>query len=129
MSSATPGAANSAAATMGSMTTLVFNEWMTGSPDGDDWFEIFNNGPSPVDLSGLFLTDDPSVAGVMRFRIAPLSFIAPRGFALFIADGDAGAGRNHVNFNLSSEGESLRLYTTSSTLITAAYFGAQQPGV
>jgi hypothetical protein len=129
MSAPTPGAVNSPAATTGSTTTLVFNEWMTGSPDGADWFELFNSGTSPVDISGLFLTDDPSLAGVMRFRVAPLSFVAPRGFALFIADGDVSAGRNHVNFNLSSGGESLRLYTANSTLITAVYFGAQQPGV
>src|SRR4030095_14245296 len=37
--------------------------------------------------------------------------------------------RNHVTFGLSAEGESLRLYGATSNLITAAYFGAQQPGV
>jgi len=127
--SATPGAANSAQATLGAASTLVFNEWMAGSPSGEDWFELFNNGTSPIELSGMLLTDDPSLAGVARFRIAPLSFIAPRGFALFHADEDPSAGRNHVTFSLSVEGESLRLYGATSNLITAAYFGAQQPGV
>jgi len=125
----TPGAGNSAAAGLGSTSTLVFNEWMTGSPEGGDWFELFNNGTSPVDLGGLLLTDDPSLAGVSRFRIAQLSFIGARGFALFRADQDPGAGRHHVNFNLSAAGESLRLYGATSNLITAAYFGAQEPGV
>jgi hypothetical protein len=127
--SATPGAANSAQATLGVATTLVFNEWMAGSPNGEDWFELFNNGTSPVELSGMLLTDDPSLAGIARFKIAPLSFIAPRGFALFNADQNPTAGRNHVTFSLSAEGESLRLYGATSNLVTAAYFGAQQPGV
>jgi hypothetical protein len=127
--SATPGVASSTQATLGVSSTLVFNEWMAGSPSGEDWFELFNNGTSPVELSGMFLTDDPSLAGIARFRIAPLSFIAPHGFALFHADEDPGAGRNHVIFSLSVEGESLRLYGATSNLITAAYFGAQRPGV
>ncbi len=127
--SPTPGVANSAQATLGVASTLMFNEWMAGSPSGEDWFELFNNGTSPIELSGMLLTDDPSLAGVARFKIAPLSFIAPQGFALFNADENPSAGRNHVTFSLSAEGESLRLYGATSNLVTAVYFGAQQPGV
>jgi hypothetical protein len=127
--SPTPGVANSAQATLGVANTLVFNEWMAGSPDGEDWFELFQQRHVAC-RTERHVADGRSFAGrVARFKIAPLSFIAPRGFALFNADEDPGAGRNHVTFSLSAEGESLRLYGATSNLITAVYFGAQQPGV
>ena len=48
----------------------------------------------------------------------------------WIADADAGQGRNHVNFNLDAQGETLRLYASNSTtIIDSVSFGAQRPGV
>src|SRR5262249_54204829 len=74
LAAATPGATNAAAA-LGTNTALRINEWMASPVTGPDWFEIFNSANLPVDLSGLLLTDDLTVAGTNQFRIAPLSFI------------------------------------------------------
>ena len=126
----TPGAANATAATLGSATNLTFNEWMADPVGGDDWFELYNSGTQPVDLGGLILTDDPSMAGVNKHRIAQLSFVGAKGFVRFEADGNPDIAPDHVNFLLDGGGESLRLYNPGTfTVIASVYFGAQAFGV
>ncbi|HTD86544.1 MAG TPA: lamin tail domain-containing protein [Candidatus Binatia bacterium] len=126
----TPGAANAAAVTLGSTTNLTFNEWMADPIGGDDWFELYNSGTQPVDLAGLILTDDPSVAGISKHRIGQLSFIGAKGFVRFEADGNPGISPDHVNFLLDAGGESLRLYNPATFApIASVYFGAQAFGV
>lgn len=129
LSSPTPGAANSSPVTLGAVSGLRFNEWMAAPVSGDDWFELYNTNAQPVDLSGLYLTDDPSILGQIKFAVAPLSFIGGHGWAEFHADGHPSNGRNHVNFQLASTGESLRLYDTNLNLIDGIDFAVQQPGV
>ncbi len=133
LSTATPGAVNGATAVLGNDTALRINEWMPNPAQGDDWFELFNTTNRPVDLSPISLSDDPSLAGQGMFRPAPLSFIGPNGFVKWVADADAGAGRDHVNFGLDGQGESLLLYHvvngTNFTLIDTLGFGAHSNGV
>jgi hypothetical protein len=132
LGAATPGAANSTNAMLGATSVLRLNEWMADPASGPDWFEIYNATNLPVDLSGLLLTDDPSTVGLSQFRIAPRSFIGPSGFVRWIADNDPDQGRNHVNFNLDAQGESIRIYTTNAAnfvLIDAIEFGIQLLGV
>ena len=128
----TPGVANAAAAVLGANSALRLNEWMPNPAKGDDWFELFNTTNRPVDLSTISISDDPSIAGQGMFRPAPLSFIGPNGFLKWIADANAGNGRNHVNFALDGAGESLLLYAVNGatfTLIDTLGFGAQSTGV
>ena len=106
LSAATPGAANASAAILGNTTALRLNEWMPNDANGkDDWFELFNTTNRPVDLSNISLSDDPSLVGQGKFRPAPLSFIGPTNFVKWIADNNAGNGRNHVNFSLDGDGD------------------------
>jgi hypothetical protein len=123
LASATPGAANSPPASLGAAGVLRINEWLSDDGDGNDWLEIYNTGGQPVDLSGLFLTDDPTLTGITQHQIAPFSFIGVNACVVFEADGDAGQGRNHVNFNLDNLGDSLRLYAPNQALIDAVDFG------
>ena len=129
LSSPTPGALNATPVALGAVSGLRFNEWMAAPITGDNWFELYNTNAQAVDLSGLYLTDDPSIAGQTKFTIAPLSFIPGHGWAEFHADGHPSNGRNHVNFQLASSGESLRLYDSSFSLIDAVDFAVQQPGI
>lgn len=134
LSAATPAAVNASAAVLGTNTALRLNEWMPDAANGnDDWFELFNTTNRPVDLSNISLSDDPSIAGRGMFRPAPLSFIGPTNFVKWIADSNAGNGRNHVNFELDGDGESLLLYSvvnnTNFTLVDTLGFGAQTNGV
>ncbi|MCI0747886.1 MAG: lamin tail domain-containing protein [Verrucomicrobia subdivision 3 bacterium] len=125
----TPGASNAPAATLGAVNGLVINEWMASPTNGADWFELFNSGPAPVSLSGLFVTDDPSIFGQAKFAIAPLSFIGAGSWARFVADDDPGQGRHHVNFRMDELGETLRLYAGNLQLIDAVNFGLGEAGV
>jgi hypothetical protein len=125
----TPNAANAPAIALGLSTNLRFNEWMAKPSSGEDWFELYNVDPQPVDLGGLYLTDDPSLFGQTRYRVAPLSFVAGHSWVKWSADGHPGNGRNHVDFQLNGWGESLRLYGTNLALIDAVDFGEQQQDV
>jgi hypothetical protein len=131
LSSATPGAGNSAPTLLAPPASLLsINEWMAAaSSSGDDWIELYNHGNDPVELSGLILTDDPSLAGLTATPIAPLSFIAGKGFVQLFADGNLSAGRDHLNFALDAQGEMIRLYDTNLAIIDSVSFGAQTPDV
>ncbi|MEW6157565.1 MAG: lamin tail domain-containing protein [Verrucomicrobiota bacterium] len=129
LATSTPGESNSSAAQLGSPGFLRMNEWLANSPANDDWVELFNPGSLPVALDGLILTDDPSLAGKSRFRIGPLSFIAPRSFVQWIADDRPSAGQNHLNFALHEQGETLRIYDAAGQLIDGIEFGAHAPGI
>jgi len=134
LSAASPGAVNSSAAVLGSNTALRLNEWMPNpAGNGDDWFELYNTTNRPVDLSTISLSDDPSLVGRGMFRPTPLSFIGPNGFVRWFAASTAGEGRDHVNFALDGQGESLLVYgvvnNTNFTLIDSLGFGAQTNGV
>jgi hypothetical protein len=127
MDASTPGATNSAQAALGPMSGLRVNEWMANPLAGDDWFELYNTNPLPVSLYGLFLTDDPSIAGQTKFAVPLFSFIGGQSWLRWEADGEVVKGRTHVNFSLDAEGETVRLY--SSGLLDSVDFGAQTPGV
>ena len=129
LTSPSPGAPNTAAAPLGTATTLHFNEWLASSPSGLDWFELYNSGPEPVLLSGLFLSDSPAVLALQQHEIAPFSLVAARGFVRFFADGSSANGRNHVNFSLNGDGETLRLYSPSLGIIQTVHFGLQATNV
>ncbi len=129
LDSPTPGSANSVPAVLGPVTDLRINEWLASPLAGDDWFELYNTSSLPVDLSGLFVTDDPSARGIAKSPIAPLSFIGAGRWVTFVADDNRPAGRDHVAFALDGAGETLRLYDPSLNLIDAVDFGIQPAGI
>ncbi|MGC8990187.1 MAG: lamin tail domain-containing protein, partial [Verrucomicrobiia bacterium] len=108
---------------------LRINEWMAAPTKGEDWFELYNPGQQPVNISGLFLTDD--LTDRTRHKLSALSFIGtgPHAYVKFVADGNAGSGANHVNFKLAANGEQIGLFTESGALIDAVMFGPQTDGV
>jgi hypothetical protein len=124
----TPGTTNAGLAALGDPYNLRINEWIADPISGQDWFELYNRDTAPVELSGLALTDDPSLAGQGKYRISPLSFIADRGWVKWIADEQPEQGPNHVNFRLDRAGELLRIYGPFQNLIDSVDFGWQPPG-
>ena len=130
LASPTPGAANSPEAALGDAAALRLNEWLAAPSAGqEEFFELYNAATLPIDLGGLFLTDDLSIAGTAKFRISPLSFIGPAGFTKFIADGQLSRGRSHAGFSLGAQGESLRLYSATSVVLDTVVFGPQSAGI
>ena len=75
--------------------------------DFDDWVEIFNPGPEPVQMGGLFLTDDLSNSTQWVF---PEVELAPGGFLLVWCDNDETDGPLHTSFKLGASGEQIGLY-------------------
>ena len=118
-------ALNIAAAT-GSLSNVKINEWLATPSAGADWFELFNNGPSPVLFGGNYLTD--VLSNKTKHLIAPLTFIGGNRWLQFVADNNP-SDPGHVNFALSGSGEALGVYTSSGTPLDALSFGAQASGV
>ena len=120
------------AATTGDRTQVRINEWMASNPNGADWFELYNPNPQPVNLSGLYLTDDVSTpVSRQKFQIAPLSYLGEGlyGYQRFWADKIPSAGPEHVNFKLKAAGGLLGLYAPGDVQIDAVAYGAQTSGV
>ncbi len=112
---------------LGSPDTIKFNEWMASPNTGDDWLELHNPDPLPVDLGGLCLTDDLGVP--INSRLAALSFLAGNGFVKLIADGNPENGADHLDFKLSANGETIGLFAANgTTLIDSITFGTQSAG-
>ena len=62
-----------------------------------DWVELYNPGETPVDLDGLYLTDDPVSGGILNLD----GLVIPgEGYLVVVLDGD---------FGLSSAGETVYL--------------------
>ncbi len=130
LAAATPAAPNAVPATLGSATNLRINEWMADVPDGgNDWFELHNLDPLPVSMTGLFLTDDPSLAGLSNTPIAALSFIGGNDWVKWIADQDPSQGRDHARFDLDKDTDNILLHGANSSIIDSVSFGAQLEGV
>jgi hypothetical protein len=90
----------------------------------DDWLELYNPGPQPVDLGGLYLTDD--LSDPTRFRITDGITIASEGFVLFWTDGDVEQGPFHTSFRLDADGEEIGLFGAVGTVtIDTVAFGPQ----
>jgi hypothetical protein len=119
------------AATLGGPGALRINEWMADPSSGDDWFEMFNSGSSPVALGDLRLTD--VFGNPDSYRIPALSYIGvgSNAFVRFVADDPTEPrGPEHVNFKLSRGGDSIYLLAADNgTLLDAVSFGPQQTGV
>jgi len=73
----------------------------------DDWFEIYNNDTKTVNLSGMFVGN--SFGNSRQFEL-PAVELSPDNYLLIWADNDTEQGSMHVNFKLSSKGESVALF-------------------
>ena len=89
----------------------------------DDWIELYNSGQSPVDLDGLFLTDDQNIQAAWQL---PDMVMSPGEFLLIWADNDEEQGPLHTDFKLSGSGEFIGLYDADGlTPVDTLSFGQQ----
>ena len=85
-----------------------------------DWIEIYNSGSGQVDMAGLYLTDDLENPGKWRIpEGAPgETMIESEGHLVFFADEAPALGPRHLDFKLSSSGESVGLsYFSGNTTV------------
>lgn len=118
------------AQSLGNARGVKLNEWLAASvpPTTQDYIEIYNPDPLPVALGGLFLTDEP-LGWPNRHRIAALSFVAGGGYTVFIADGAAGLGPDHLNFRLAAEQGQIGLFAGDLTPVDCVVYGPQSTSV
>jgi hypothetical protein len=100
-----------------SQTPVVINEIMADNTrsledpnepqEYPDWIELYNPAPVPVNLGGMFLSDDP--ADSQLYRIPDNVMIDANGYLVFAADGEPEQGPLHTNFRLGKGGETVTL--------------------
>ena len=75
----------------------------------EDWIEIYNAGSTAIDLGGYYLSDniDPSKYWQIPTTNPTLTTVPAGGFLLLWADSDPEEGELHLDFKLSSGGESI----------------------
>jgi hypothetical protein len=113
---------------------LASNSRFMADPQGhyDDWIELHNRGDVPVDLGGMYLTDNPAQPTKWQFPTdkPALTTIPANGYLIVWADGDVGALGLHAAFKLSAEGETVALFDRDgTTLIDSVTFGVQKTDV
>lgn len=94
---------------------VVINEFVSSNTTGvvdefgerEDWIEIHNRAPYPVNLSGWTLSDDSQNPG--KWALPEGTVIAPKGYLQVWADNDVAQGPLHASFKLSNTGESVLL--------------------
>lgn len=95
----------------------------------DDWIEIYNPTEETLNLSNLFLTDNPDNLTKWHFPEGS-STIAPGDFLLIWSDEDGSQGPLHANFKLSASGEFLALVDSNGiSIIDSLTFGPQSTDI
>jgi hypothetical protein len=113
---------------LGNPDTLKINEWLANEEVlfNDDFIELHNPHTNPVDLSGMYLTDNP-ITQPGKHKIGPLNFIAGRGYAVFQADDSNNPG--HANFRLSADQGMIGLFDAQLKEIDKVLYGPQTTDV
>jgi hypothetical protein len=90
----------------------------------EDWIELYNTTSSPLELHGLFLTDDYS--DLQKLSFPQNSIIQPYGYFIIWADGDPSTTSYlHANFKLSPNGEQLMLSAPGRIVLDSVKYGIQ----
>ena len=100
------------------------NSTTIADPDNgeyNDWLELYNAGPTTINLSGWSLSDN----GDNTEWYIPDGTTLPAGAFLLIWANGTGTGL-HTSFSLSADGEELTLYNTSGNAVDKITFDAQQ---
>jgi len=98
-----PGAADPL--TLDPLASVFINEWQHHS-DPIDWIELYNHSNSEVDLSGAWLSDDPTTN---KFRIPDGTSISPQGFIAFDAA--------QLGFEMFAGGETIFFWNSNQTRV------------
>lgn len=95
--------------------------------DYDDWIELYNDGATPYDLTGHYLSDDPALRQKWQF---PAGTTVPAyGHVRVWCDEEPTEGPLHASFKLSKDGEYVVLSGTQQNgypLLDGYRFGQQK---
>ncbi len=120
--------------------TLFINEFLASNNttvadefgDFDDWVEIYNASNEPINISGMYITDDLTdpTAWQIPDTSADLTTISPKGFLIIWCDKESEEGVLHAEIKLKSSGEQIGLFASDGvTAIDTLSFGEQTTDV
>jgi len=72
-----------------------------------DWIELYNDNDFPVNVGGLYLSDEASE--LTKWQIGSATPIPAKGFITIFADGEPNLGGFHADFKIDSDGETISL--------------------
>jgi len=109
---------------------LLINEWFTRGDVtfDDDFLELYNPQRNPVDVGGMYLTDNP-ITQPAKHQLPPLSFAGGEAMMVLTPDGNTDAGGDHLGFGLSPYREMIALYDPSGAMLDWVIYGAQTTDV
>lgn len=120
-------------------TPRVFiNEWLASNNgvvldefgEADDFVELYNDEDVPVDLGGMYLTDN--LSNRTKWRIPDGVVIPANGYLVFWADNQPFQGPLHTSWALSAGGEAIGLFDRPDNdlaEVDALTFGPQTTNV
>ena len=114
-----------------SHSELLINEVLAHTHGTDpDIMELYYDGPVPIDLTGMALTDEAADPGKFEFSSSSVLTTTMNPGDYMILYGDLTTTRNHLGFALSADGEALYLYDKanpdgSRDLLDSVEFGPQ----
>lgn len=94
--------------------------------ENDDWVELLNTTNNPIDLSGMYLSDDPM--NLMKWFFPIGTYVPANGYLIVWCDNDIEQAGVHTNFKLSSLGENL-IFSNGVTIYDQIIFGIQTTDV
>lgn len=92
----------------------------------DDWIEIANVSEQNINLDGYYVTDDLSRTNRFQLLSEGNEMVVPaKGYLVLWADDETSQGNKHLNFNISSKGGVIALFSPSDQLIDSVSYGQQ----
>jgi hypothetical protein len=95
-----------------------------------DIIELYNESATPVDLSGMRLTDDP--ASPSKFTFPPNTSLGGRSYLAVYANNPDATPGFHTGFSLNQDGEGVYLFNRvadGGALLDSVTFGLQLPNL
>lgn len=94
----------------------------------EDWIELYNTTATPLNLFGLYLTDDYTIP--TKFAFLQNTIIPANGYLIVWADQNAStASYVHANFKLLTTGEKLMLSNSTGVVFDSISFGLQDTNI
>ncbi len=134
----TPGKSNNSVLLSG----VFINEFMADNSNGyadekeesDDWLELYNSNTVPVNIGGLFITDNLNIPGkyLMPNYASQLTTIPAKGYLVLWADGETPEGILHLPFKLDRSGERIgvtQLMDSGSVFLDSISYAPQMTDI
>lgn len=117
---------------------LYINEFMASNDAGyadefgdfGDWIEIYNDSDEPVQIGGMYITDDLTSPDTWQIPVAggDTTVVPAKGYLILWADKESEKGPLHVEIKLSGDGEQIGLSMIGSETVwvDSLTYGAQK---